>query len=684
MRAKRITLGWPWLMTGDFSVTLKNEEHSNGGSSISNDMQDFIDCINEAEMKDLCSNGVFYTWIKPPLNPHNNFMKKLDRAIVNEDLILRYPDANAMFLPYLVSDHNPVVVRFPYSFKKKKKAFRFANFINDKDGFLPTVANGWEIEVQGNDLKKAQTNLDNHPHNQDIKEKEVNALKNYNEAANDEESFLFQKAKVDWICKGDRNNQFFHKIIKSRRQVNKIISICDDAGNRLEGVFGTKLNHEEAMDMIKEVTDSEIKNALFDIGDNKAPGPDGYTSTFFKKAWKIIGNDVCMAIKEFFNTGKLLREMNATIISLIPKISTLNKVPDYRPIACCNVIYMCISKILTKRLKPGLHKKGYFPSGRGLRQGDHMSPCLLTLVMEVFTLLMAKNVQHNPKFKFHTRCKELRLTHLCFADDLLVVCNGDVESVKVIKTTMMEFSGISGLIPNMEKINVFFGNVKNEERNKILIVLPFAVGKLSVKYLGVPLITKRLQLIASVLSFLNVYWATVFMIPKAVVKDIDKILKGFLWCKGDIKRGKAKVAWKNVCSPKSQGGLGLRPFGIWNEVLLIKNLWNITAGKNTLWVKWVNVVKLKGRSIWNIQKESNDSWMWKTLLDLRGKIRLNVMKILGDGKSTNVWFDHWSSVGILSDIVNSKDIYDARLKSNMSVWEVIKDNKWKWSDEWAS
>ncbi|GKA65744.1 RNA-directed DNA polymerase, eukaryota, reverse transcriptase zinc-binding domain protein, partial [Tanacetum coccineum] len=110
-----------------------NSEHSNGGSRISNDMQDFIDCVNEAEMEDLCSSGVFFTWIKSPLNPYNSILKKLDRAMVNEELILKFPDANALFLPYLVSDHGPVVVIFPCRYEKKKKAFRFANYIADKD-----------------------------------------------------------------------------------------------------------------------------------------------------------------------------------------------------------------------------------------------------------------------------------------------------------------------------------------------------------------------------------------------------------------------------------------------------------------------------------------------------------------------------------------------------------------------
>ncbi|GKD95947.1 RNA-directed DNA polymerase, eukaryota, reverse transcriptase zinc-binding domain protein [Tanacetum coccineum] len=296
---KRITSGWPWLMTGDFNVTLKNEEHSNGGSRVTNNMQDFIDCVNEAEVEDL------------------------NRAMVNDDLMLQFYDANALYLSYLVSDHSPAVVRFPHSFRKKKKAFIFANFIAEKDEFIHTVAAGWEIDVQGHRMYKLV--------------KKMKALK------------LEEK-----LMDGQFVNHF-RNFLGANKVTNEVPNF--------EGVFGTKLNHEDAMEMIKGVTDSEIKNALFDIVDNKAPGPDGYTSTFFKKAWKIVGKDVCLAIKEFFTTGKLLREMNATIISFIPKIITPNKVSDYRPIACCNVIYKCIRRfiqdniLITQELLKGYDRK---------------------------------------------------------------------------------------------------------------------------------------------------------------------------------------------------------------------------------------------------------------------------------------------------------------------------------------
>ncbi|GKE56801.1 hypothetical protein Tco_1495986, partial [Tanacetum coccineum] len=79
-------------------------------------------------------------------------------------------------------------------------------------------------------------------------------------------------------------------------------------------------------------------------------------------------------------------------------------------------------------------------------------------------------------------------------DDLLVLCHGDEISVNVIKEALMEFSNCSGLKPNMEKSVVFFGSVNEVTKKKILAILPFKVGKLPVKYLGVTLLAKKLRI----------------------------------------------------------------------------------------------------------------------------------------------------------------------------------------------
>ncbi|GKE06387.1 hypothetical protein Tco_1398405, partial [Tanacetum coccineum] len=84
-------------------------------------------------------------------------------------------------------------------------------------------------------------------------------------------------------------------------------------------LFTQKVINNEGIDLCKDVTTQEIDEALKSIDDNKAPG---YKAKFFKAAWEVIGFDVYEAIKEFFQNGKLLGEVNATIISLVPKIKT--------------------------------------------------------------------------------------------------------------------------------------------------------------------------------------------------------------------------------------------------------------------------------------------------------------------------------------------------------------------------
>lgn len=143
-------------------------------------------------------------------------------------------------------------------------------------------------------------------------------------------------------------------------------------------------------------------------------------------------------------------------------------------------IMKCIAvSVFSVNVNGELH--GFFHGARGLRQGDPISPYIFTLVMEVFTLMMQRRVEGNNIFKYHWGCKKVKLTHLCFADDLLVVCNGDINSVKVIKEALDEFSGVSGLVPNVGKSTSFFGSVDQVTQKQIIEMVGFQVGKLPVR-----------------------------------------------------------------------------------------------------------------------------------------------------------------------------------------------------------
>ncbi|GKB64760.1 RNA-directed DNA polymerase, eukaryota, reverse transcriptase zinc-binding domain protein [Tanacetum coccineum] len=380
------------------------------------DMIDFQECIEQIEIEDLKSCGIHFTWIKSRQNPESGILKKIDRVMGNNNFMGTFCNSTAHFLPHLSSDHCHAVLIMPKVLSRKKRAFKFTNYVADKPEFLEIVEKEWNIETSGCKmyklvqklkamkfhmknlnwkhgnlyeiveswkvkLKNVQMQVDKDPHNVALKTEEARTLKEYMIAMQDEEKFLYQKAKITWMSDGDRNSRFFHEVIKGRIHKNRIDMVCNEKGERFEGksvadqfvshFLGKamqvnpfvpnslnlkKVSMEDAASMVKPVTNEEIKCALFDICDSKAPRPDGYTSKFYKKAWSIVGDDVCSAVKEFFLKGKMLGEINATLITLVPKLSTPMKVSDYRPITCCNVLYKIINKILTNRIKSALCK----------------------------------------------------------------------------------------------------------------------------------------------------------------------------------------------------------------------------------------------------------------------------------------------------------------------------------------
>lgn len=130
---------------------------------------------------------------------------------------------------------------------------------------------------------------------------------------------------------------------------------------------------EDRQWLCKTLDKTEVKEAMWQIGDDKAPGPDGYTSQFYKDNWDLIGRDVCEAVLDFLNIGKVLTQINATTITLVPKIKNPENVSEFRPIAYCTTIYKCISKMLCNRLKkvlPGIIDEAQcaFVDGRSIIQ----------------------------------------------------------------------------------------------------------------------------------------------------------------------------------------------------------------------------------------------------------------------------------------------------------------------------
>jgi hypothetical protein len=98
----------------------------------------------------------------------------------------------------------------------------------------------------------------------------------------------------------------------------------------------------------------------------------------------------------------------------------------------------------------------------------------------------------NSSFGFHPKCLSLRLTHLCFADDLLIFSPATSDSINSIKEVLSEFEELSRLKANPAKSSFFCSGISYEVKKGLLVILQMTEGRLPVRYLGVPLITKKL------------------------------------------------------------------------------------------------------------------------------------------------------------------------------------------------
>lgn len=246
-------------------------------------------------------------------------------------------------------------------------------------------------------------------------------------------------------------------------------------------------------------------------------------------------------------------------------------------------------------------------------------------------------------------CKTLKLTNICFADDLMIFCKANTRSVHTIWETFSEFSITSGLYANQQKSNIYIRGVSDQVKQEILELTGCNEGVFPMRYLGVPLsptkwnkmdckslvdkVSKllsrwasrnlsyagRCQLINSVLF--SVYWATIFILPQSVLKELEQKCRRFLWGGDDSHRKTPLIAWDMVCLDKKSGGLNIKDCRNWNIAAIGKLVWAVSNKKDTLWVKWVNAVYLKGAEFWSYNPSQDCSWAWKRINKVKEKLR---------------------------------------------------------------
>jgi hypothetical protein len=131
----------------------------------------------------------------------------------------------------------------------------------------------------------------------------------------------------------------------------------------------------------------------------------------------------------------------------------------------------------------------------------------------------------------------------------------------------------------------------------------------------------------------------------------------------------ALVAWKSVCLPKQEGGLGLFDIKSRNRSFLTKHIWNIHSQADSLWVKWINHYYLPGQTIWDAQATKMASPLWKILVSLKNQL----IQDFGSSSSATDMLSSWNT----GEGTFSAKAYDHfRPKGQIVLWDRVVWEQW--------
>nr|GEX48806.1 RNA-directed DNA polymerase, eukaryota [Tanacetum cinerariifolium] len=452
------------------------------------------------------------------------------------------------------------------------------------------------------------------------------------------------KSKIKWAIEGDKNPKFFHGIINKKRSQLLIHGVFVDGDwntdpevvkdvfkdhfstrfkqpahgrLKLNISFPNRLSTDQVADMDRSVSRDEIRVAVWNCGENKSPGPDGYTFEFFSRYWRFIGSDFCSAIECFFESGSFPKGSNSSFIALIPKVTDAKLVTDFRPISLIGcVYYKVVTKILANRLATEKEDKllvsaqtgasGFeallFPQWLqswlmgalllnslfcGLKQGDPLASYLFILIMESLHISFSRAI----------------------SDGL--------------------FRGV--MVGDSMSRKLAWADTVQKLRSRL--------SKWKVKTLS---IGDRMTLLKSVLGACPLYNMSIYKVPKGVLKEMEAI-RCNQWCRSCRKKDYLGLLDK-VLTSKKNGGLEVSSFHALNRALLLKWVWRFLSQDGSLWYRVIQALydasfelhPVNLSSIWcSILREM------KMLISKGFDFVSHCKKRVDDGHNTRFWYDSW-------------------------------------------
>nr|GFB29638.1 RNA-directed DNA polymerase, eukaryota [Tanacetum cinerariifolium] len=358
---------------------------------------------------------------------------------------------------------------------------------------------------------------------------------------------------------------------------------------RLNFNFPNRLNTVQAVELEAPLSRDEIRKAVWGCGENKSPGPDGFTFEFFRKFWDVVGPDLCIAVEWFFEHCSFSKGCNSSFIALIPKNLDPKIVSDYRPISLIGSLYKVVTKILVNRLSmviPDLIldvQTAFLPNCQILD-----GPFILN---ELLSWCKQKNQQAMVfKVDFAKAYDSIRWD---FLDDVLNWLKINLKKshllgVGVPTPTVMAATatiGCSVMETPFNYLGIMVGG------NMSLIkswddTVSKLKSRLSKWKLKTPSIGGRFTLLKLVLGFTPINSMSLYKVPKAVLHSMEAIRRNFSMA---FKTMKGKL--HGLSGPRIRVGNGLRT-SFWNDPWIGDSLLRFLRLYFTLWKLYVGIFSM--------------------------------------------------------------------------------------------
>ncbi|XP_048608720.1 uncharacterized protein LOC125584381 [Brassica napus] len=280
---------------------------------------------------------------------------------------------------------------------------------------------------------------------------------------------------------------------------------------------------------------------------------------------------------------------------------------------------------------------------------------------------------------YHPWCREVNLSHLSFADDIVVFNDGSPASLEGTLKVFDDFALTSGLTVNIAKSTVFAAGRGKRSSEAVATRMGLSVSALPIKYLGLPLTTKimswsdyepllmrirdrflswtssalayagRLLLIKSVIASITNIWCAAFCLLQGCIDEIESMCSAFLWSGSPNVTSKVKLKVDMALVSELELLMGRLGEAVSPQTSIFLGC----AGHNCGLMGVVEVAQTETASEKFLRMEIRNGWRVK------------------------FWFDLWHPLGRMIDITGEVGIQKLGIRRNATICDVLRGNEWQ-------